>query len=825
MLGTSCIRNLFAISVFLLFAPLAIGDDRDQSEPAHKDASNSWKNNGWPLIKKFCIECHNADYQEAEVDLSNLARLDSNDPLDSSMQRVLEMVRFGAMPPEDAELPTDAERKQMVTALDNALYAVTCDLRPRPGKVTARRLNRAEYNNTIRDLFGMDLRPADGFPSDEVGAGFDNNGDVLSLSPMQIEKYLDAAERVADKVIIDPRTLPKLNADIPSDRMLIFGDTKTGRFNGRFLAKDGFASFEIETPMEGKYYFKVRGGASNRAEKSHVAIYYQDGTLVEYDELKYFGGGGRSESFSFDMELAKGRHRFFMEPIEDGDEREFQIGKDISESFRDIDPELVRNAQERAKNSLKPDDDFVHSEYPFMFRQVHVNGPSHPPEHLLPPAQKKLIRRTAKYDSGKRRWTNVDDSARECLTPFIQRAFRGPVRPDEVEPYVQLVELSCKRGDSFYLAMKHAITAVLVSPRFLFRVESPPEDWKPKENETEVRLSQYQLATRLSYFLWSSTPDERLLEDANRNKLKDDHLRWTVRRMVQDKRSDSLASEFASQWLGLRNLDTHEPDTEETFAGFDPTLKDAMKRETELLFLHVVRNNLSVAELLTADYTFLNQALGKHYGVSAKGSNFQLVSLESTPRRGLLSHASMLTMTSESTRTSPVKRGKWILENVLGTPPPDPPANVPALEETKVADENASLREQLEIHRESPACASCHRVMDQLGFGLEQFDAIGRYRESENGQTVDASGVLPGGRKFQGAAELSAMLGKTERESFAKTIVHRLLTFALGRELKPSDRCVVDEIVNKAKEGDYRFIDLVQAIVDSRPFNYYEVAN
>jgi hypothetical protein len=292
--------------------------------------------------------------------------------------------------------------------------------------------------------------------------------------------------------------------------------------------------------------------------------------------------------------------------------------------------------------------------------------------------------------------------------------------------------------------------------------------------------------------------------------------------MLADHKSDALARQFAAQWLGLRNLEVHEADTDR-FKSFTPALRQAMARETELVFMHAVRSNQPVAQLLTSDYTFVNGQLASHYGIAGvKGSGFQKVSLKETPRRGVLSHASVLTLTSNPVRTSPVKRGKWILDNVLGTPPPDPPAGVPELEETRTASASASLREQLEIHRADPACAACHRVMDQLGFGLEQFDAIGRYRDKQGGLAVDASGELPGGRVFNGAAELSQILGETESEAFARTVVRQLMTFALGRELVPSDRCIVDEIVKRTSKQDHRFVNVILEVVNSRPFLYYD---
>jgi hypothetical protein len=821
------IALITALSLFAAKIPSAAADEQSgerASSPAQKaaeKATGQWQKTGWPMIQRFCIECHNADYQEAEVDLSLLENLDGTDSASASMQRVLEMVRFGAMPPDDADLPSEGERKELVSAIDNALFSVVCDMRPRPGKVTARRLNRAEYNHTVRDLFGMDLQPADKFPSDEVGAGFDNNGDVLSLSPMQIEKYLAAADEVSRAVLVDPASMPYVESSVPPDQILIHGDTKTGRFNGRFLAPDAMAWVNITVPVDGEYEIRVRGGnASKGKRKTNVAVYDEKGVLVELDDLEYYGGSGRSDSFRFRVQLTQGEHRFAMEPLEEKPDG-LEVGKTYSKKYDKFPSKMVRDAKERRKRPLKPDDDIRASKFPFMIREVEFEGPKEIPDSMFPPSQWKIVRRPAKMNDGV--LSEVDIAARECLKPLMRRAFRAPITDADVEPYVQLVEKMSQRTGSFYRGMQVAVSAILVSPRFLFRVETPPDGWLEKHNdEDSVPLTQHQLATRLSYFLWSSTPDDRLLDEADRGRLSEKTLDKVVRRLLADPRSEALSSQFASQWLGLRNLAEHEADTKETFKDFDPKLITAMSRETEMLFMHMVRQNRPVGEMLTADYTFLNTSLAKHYDLKHRSSDFEKVSLQGTPRRGILAHASMLTLTSNPTRTSPVKRGKWILENVLGTPPPDPPANVPELDDAKAAAENASLREQMQIHRESPTCSSCHRVMDQLGFGLEEFDAIGRYRTMEGKQAVDASGVLPGGREFNGAAELSDVLGKTERGAFAHTVAERLLTFAIGRELSPSDRCVVDEIVAKTRKNDHRFVDIILAVVKSRPFQFYD---
>ena len=780
---------------------------------------SSWQDDGWPLMKEFCLDCHNSDVQEAELDLSGFESLSAIEGGDGAMRRVLEMVRFGAMPPEDADSPSDVERRALVDSLDRTLFEVSCDLRPRPGKVTVRRLNRSEYNHSIRDLFGIDLHPADVFPSDEVGAGFDNNGDVLSLSPMLLEKYMAAAEQVASRVLVDPATLPRIDDTRPGDQLYIVGEVKTGSFYGRFLARDAFVWADFDVPVRGEYRLRVDGGSSlKNSEPTLVAVFDDDGMLLGTGELGYFGGSGGSENFELRLTLEKGEHRFFIEPIETA--RDLVPGKTHRKTLASLDPRVIEQARREQQQVLKPDRDFDESDFPFMIRRVRLEGPTSPPEGSLPASQKQLLRKVAHQQRD--RWVGVAEAATECLQPLMRRAFREPVSKQEVKPYAQLAVAATERGESYYQGLQVAISAVLMSPRFLFRVETPADGDEHQPGQ-DVPLTQHQLATRLSYFLWSSLPDEQLLSDADRGRLDKKRLADHVRRMIADNKASTLASEFAAQWLGLRNLRQHEVDGDR-FAGFDDDLKRAMSRETELVFMHLVRENRPVAELLTADYSYLNERLAKHYGIDGvQGDHFRRVSLNETPRRGILSHASVLTLTSNPARTSPVKRGKWVLENVLGTPPPDPPAGVPELEQTNTAAADASLRQQLEVHRGDPSCAACHKVMDQLGFGLEQFDAIGRFRNPDSGPPVDASGELPGGRTFNGAAELSQVLGRSERQAFARTATERLLTFALGRELSPSDRCVVDGIVQRTAENDHRVVDLVWEVVQSRPFQYYQL--
>ncbi|QEG00580.1 hypothetical protein Mal15_46510 [Stieleria maiorica] len=787
-------------------------------ESAASEALTEWQSTGLPLMQAYCVDCHNEDVQEGGLDLSPFETL--SDLTTAEVKRVLEMVRFGAMPPEDYDTPEIEERKLLVSSLEATMYSSTCDLTPRAGKVTVRRLNRSEYNNTIRDLFGMDLRPADRFPSDEVGAGFDNNGDVLSLSPMLIEKFIEAAEHVSQNVIVDPDDLPVLRLEVPGDQIPIYGEPKIGSFSGRFVDGDSFAWIDLEAPFDGDYRIDVRGGATSKERgRVNVAICDASGTLLATDGLDYFGGGGSADSMNETIELSKGKHRLIFVPVLD--DRELKVGETKFESVTNMDPERVKSILAKRGKPVSVERGIDSDEFPFMFRSFKVNGPGKHPSEAYPPKQFEVVRHIA--PKKRNRYYDVEKVALKNLTPLMHTVFRGPVTDDEVRPYAQLVEQSVKDGASYHRATQIALSAILVSPRFLFRVETPPADSQPNAFG-DVPLSQHQLATRLSYFLWSSTPDQTLLEQADRDQLDVDRLKGHVERMLADQKADAMASDFAAQWLGLRNLTEHEADGKR-FPTFDDPLKSAMVRETEALFLHILRHNLPVGEFLTADYTFVDPSLARHYGLTvdeskARDQPYQKVSLSGTPRRGLLSHASVLTLTSTPNRTSPVLRGKWILENILGTKAPDPPAGVPELEDGETAGDNATLREQLELHRQSPSCASCHRVMDQLGFGLDDFDAIGQFRTEEGGKPIDASGALPDGRSFNGGAELSGMLAETEIEGLARTLTERLLTFAIGRELTPDDRCTIDEIIEHTRGNQFRLADLVTEVVLSRQFRF-----
>ncbi|MEO9590546.1 DUF1592 domain-containing protein [Rhodopirellula bahusiensis] len=900
--GTRWTRTLCLLTstLTLLAVPTINADEPDNDAPAvakktiepNLDDLTAWENSGFLKLEEFCIDCHNADYQEAEVDLTLLSTADKIRENSELAMHSISMIRFGAMPPEDSSLPTVEERRELADQLDDLVYHATCDLRPKPGRITARRLNRAEYNNAIRDLFGMDLRPADQFPSDEVGGGFDNNADVLSLSTMLMEKYLKAGETVASTVIVDPATLPSISKTFADQTLHTIGDAKLASFGEWFIRSDGMVWVEVEVPIEGEYYFDIRGGTNlrrseleqlneepeeessekkdsenkdseNKAKDSDdkeskdedkkrdrrrdrekyepkesdkvnrcVMVHDENGRLLDILDFSYQEKSGPTDGESFRATLKPGKHRFFFSPTDTwidelpkSEDRKdpWRVGESISKRVQSLtDEELAKTvlpAGEKVEISRRISDD----EFSFKFKTVSIKGPSPQSRKDLPKTQSKLITRLARERGD--RWEDVYKSAKINLEPLMRRAFRREVSEEEVKRYADLVEDATERRESFYVGMQQAITAILCSPSFLFRIELPESDEARELAATgeAIPLSSTQLSSRMSFFLWSSLPDDALLKAAKQDELVDgSKRRQQIRRMLDDPKSDSLGEQFATQWFGLGNLNARDMSAfggnEE---GPDVTVDD-LAAETHALFDHVLKNNLPVTELLTADYTFVNRSLANWYGVELPNkddkSKLQKVSLADAGRRGILGHAGVLTLTSYPTRNSPVQRGKWILENILGTPPPEAPPNVPELEETRAASADATLREQLELHRADPGCASCHRVMDALGFGLETMDHLGRLRPPSDPSVADANGELPGGRAFRGAMELSEMLASTETRRFADTTVRRLLSFAIGRELRPADRCFVEAILNDTEADGFRLRDLVEGVISSPPF-------
>jgi len=729
-----------------------------------------------PAFTKYCITCHNDKKMSGGMTLEPFSDTASARKSHDLWDKVKEMVSNKQMPPKSKPQPSDAERKAIVAWIDSVAIKVDCSLTRDPGRPTIRRLNRSEYNNTIRDLVGVDFKPADDFPSDDVGYGFDNIGDVLSMPPILLEKYLAAAEKILDRAIVVPKLI-KVSKDTfrPQNVRTTLGPFANQQGKRIALTQNGAAFFQYDFPYEGEYVLRARAyGEQAGDELPRLSIEYDRKPVKDHDVEAV---EGKATLYEARVNVTQGRHdvRFaFTNDFEDKD------AADPKKRDRNLYIEVME-----VEGPFKP----VRPEPPLTHRRLLFVSPE-------PPADRAA-------------------AARQILERFATRAYRRPVKPDEVARLVKLFEFADQAQEPFERSIQHALKAVLVSPQFLFRIE---RDANPNNPEAIHAVSQHELATRLSYFLWSTMPDEELTRLANQGKLREPGvLSVQVRRMLKDPKSIAITENFAGQWLMLRTLATMTPD-KGTYRNFDPVLRSAMVRETELYFDHVMREDRSILEFLDSDYTFVNDRLARHYGIrGVTGSEFKKVTLIDRNRGGLITQASVLTVTSNPTRTSPVKRGKWILENILGTPPPPPPPDVPELEEDSNAVLTGSLRQRMEKHRENASCAVCHAKLDPLGFGLENFDGVGAFRENDGKFKIDPSGVLPDGSKFSGPEELRKVL-LAKADQFRRTLSEKMLTYALGRGLEYYDRCAVDDIMSALKMGDDKFSAMIIAVVQSDPF-------
>jgi len=732
-----------------------------------------------PFLKKYCIDCHGGEAPEAGLGFDRYRTELEAGRQQVQWEKALHALEQHKMPPSDHEpQPSDDERKAVLDWIDQTFFHVDCSLAHDPGRVTARRLNRAEYNNTIRDLVGIDFEPAEDFPTDDVGYGFDNIGDVLTLSPLLMEKYLDAAEKIASRAL---SSVDLTRPHVKRKEGKTLKGTGSAKLNdkGFFdLSSRGTVFAEFDFPFDGEYTLRVRATADQAGpELAKMGLNFK-GKQIEVFELTRHR---EAAFFETRLKVDKGRHHV------------------AAEFLNDYYNPKAEDPEQRDRNLA------VHL--------IEVEGPygvdPAKARELLPETHRRIV-----FCAPDEKHT-AEECAGRILREFAGRAYRRPVTPAELDSLVRLAMLAMKQGETFDGAIQVAVQAVLVSPNFLFRIEQDPA---PNDPRAVRELADYELATRLSYFLWSSMPDDELFALAAKGELgRRDTLEQQVRRMLQDPKSRALVDNFASQWLNLRSLDIATPNQKQ-FETFNDDLRADMRRETELLFETVMRDDLSILTFLNADFTFVNERLAAHYGIpNVSGKDFQRVSLEGTPRAGVISHASILTLTSDPTKTSPVKRGKWILENVFGAPPPPPPANVPDLSEAQKAKPDAPLREQLELHRQNAMCASCHKAMDPLGLALENFDAIGRWRDSIGDKPIDASGVLPSGETFGGPQELFAVLEQRE-EDFTRHFVRSLLTYAIGRGLEYYDKCAVDGITGAVRARGSRFSTVVLEIVFSEPF-------
>ena len=766
---------LVRVLKFALPCWLLIANSSAFAQPNDDEKSASVK--AVAFFQNYCIDCHNQEDAMSGVRVDHVSQTGSFLEYRNSWKRVNEALRFGAMPPEGVEQPTAAEREQAQLWVADRIDSIDCDLIKDPGRVTIRRLNRLEYNNTIRDLFAIDFRPADDFPSDDVGEGFDNIGDVLSLPPLLLEKYLAAAEQISERIVYVPGVESGNKVPIGKENVSI---DRGGSISGSTIgfSSNGTVTLTVNIDTTGQYVFSVDVGAQQAGpELAKIELALDAKTLLK-ESVSALRDAPRK--YSVEMELAAGRHKIALSFVND-----FYNPKHPDPTQRD------RN---------------------IYFSNVILAGPTMVPVDDLS-AFNKLI-----HENIPEQASDVKKESSTVLNMIIHRVFRREVNPSEIEPYCNLVQLVVNQGESFQRGIQVAINAILVSPRFLFRLEGGD---KADSAKTIRDLDNYELASRLSYFVWCSTPDDELLNLAREGKLSNEKiLRAQLSRMLIDPRVRGLTVGFATQWLNLRNLAEVAPDP--NVYDFPLELRESMQSETELFFEHVLQENRSVFDFINGKYTFVNQTLATHYGLpdvatSTDDDQFEQVSLEGIPRSGILTHGSILTLTSNPNRSAPVKRGKWIMENILGVRPPDPPADVPMIAAAKKSLPDASFREQLNLHRENAVCASCHDQMDPLGFGFENFDGIGKYRTKDGEFAIDSSGILPSGKKFDGPMELVDIL-TISGESFARTLTERMLVFALGRGLDYYDECAVDKIMKQLKKDEYRFQTLMLHIVLSDPF-------
>jgi hypothetical protein len=777
----------------------------DVQEPADGSAA------GRAFLDQYCLTCHNSRLRTAGLALDG--KDVANVPAAAEVwEKVVRRLRAGAMPPPGARKPHQAASDAFVSYLERSLDLASA-ARPNPGRTEAlHRLNRAEYQNAIRDLLALDVDAASLLPADAADQhGFDNIASVLSISPALLERYVSAARKISRLAVGLPPQPTIDTYDVPltlSQEDLMSEDLPFGSRGGAAIrhnfAVDGEYAFRIR--LQTNYVGYIRG-----LDRPHLVQLRIDGA-----QIRQFSVGGEAKGgpapYSYEGNIVgdPAWERY----MQHADEA-LQLRVPLRAGVHVVGVSFLREQWER-EGILQP----RQFGFPLAVNAVPDGNPGlgsleiAGPYNVSGPGDSPSRRRI--FVCRPERRSEEERCARRILSELVQRAYRHPASSADLQLLMRFYRAG-RAEASFDDGIQAALERLLAGPDFLFRIERDPARLAAG---TAYQISDLELASRLSFFLWSSIPDDPLLDVARRGKLREPAmLEEQVRRMLRDPRSNALTENFAGQWLYLRNMRTAHPDPE-TFPEFDDSLREALQRETELFVDSQIHGDRSVPELLSANYTFLNERLARHYGIpNVYGSRFRRVTLSNTDQRGgLLGHGSLLTVTSYPNRTSPVLRGKWLLENILGTPPPPPPPNVPALPERGDGGKPASVRDRLELHRKSPACSVCHSQMDPLGFALENFNAIGAWRlTGEAGTPIDSSGTLSTGVKFEGVAGLRTVL-LNRREEFVRTVSEKLLTYALGRRLEYYDMPAVRAIARDAARDDYRWSALTIGIAKSAPF-------
>ena len=751
------------------------------------------------LLDRYCVTCHNTRLKTAALLLD---RLDVNrvGADAEAWEKVVRKMRAGAMPPVGAPRPDGPAYDGFTTWLETALDAAAAE-RPNPGRTqTFHRLNRIEYQHAIRDLLALDLDMSGLLPADDAGYGFDNIAGILGLSPTLLERYMGAARKISQLAVGSPSLRPAFDVyrvapDLAQD----------DRLTDLPLGTRGGITVRHQFPLDAQYEFTIELARNASNAIAGLTEPHQVEVTIDGERVQLFSVGQRRPPRIVTAPrpaalVEADAHLRVRVPVKAG-RREVIVAflKRPSAETEDLRRSFLKPAITQGDTKGQP-----------YLDTVTISGPHDGRSAGDTPSRRRIFVCQPPNPGAEAR------CARQILSTLARRAYRRDVNETDLRFLLEFYREGRTTG-TFEAGIENAIRRLLVSPAFLFRIEQDPPGVAPG---MPYRISDLELASRLSFFLWSSIPDDQLLDLAGRGRLGDsDVLHEQVRRMLSDPRSQSLVSNFAGQWLYLRNVPAANPDPR-LFPDFDDGLRQAFRRETELLFETVLRENRSVLEFLSADYTFVNERLARHYGIpNVYGSHFRRISLpRDSPRGGLLGQGSILTVTSFANRTSPVVRGAWIMENMLGSPPPPPPPNIPELKERNADGRVVSMRERMVMHRSNAACASCHAVMDPLGLPMESFDAVGRWRtRSESNKPIDTSGALPNGTTFDGPAGLRRAL-LSHPGTFITTVTEKLLTYALGRGVEHADAPAVRKVKRDASAHDYGFASLIAAIVESAAF-------
>jgi mono/diheme cytochrome c family protein len=808
-------RGILVASVIWIVSLSAAlpGAQAPQSAPARATSSAGTIDRS--VVDKYCVTCHNQRLKTGglALDSSELSNVAAHADV---WEKVIRKVEAGMMPPAGVPRPDAATKKALVASLEGVLDRAA-KTSPNPGRPLVHRLNRAEYANAIRDLLAVNLDVSSLLPPDDSSAGFDNNADVLGLSPVLLESYLTAGERISALAVGDLKTPPmgelfRVRQDESQDRHV----------EGLPLGTVGGLLIETTLPLDGEYQFQVRLFRTNLGTMRGLEYPHQLEISVNGERVHLASFGGDKEiASSSDNPTITGDDvdgRFTVRvPLKAGPAK---IGVAFVEKTHALNTRRLQSYVRSSSDTI----DF--SGYPHI-DEVILTGPFKVTGVGDTPSRRRIFvcQPKAAADpstgSGSSRAQSRDEEqacAQRILNTLARRAYRGDVAKEDVPTLMEFYQRGRRDGGSFDSGIDLALRRLLASPKFLVRVERDPAAVAPG---AAYRLSDIEIASRLSFFLWSSIPDDTLLDVASKGGLKSTAgLDQQVRRMLSDPKSQAFIDNFVGQWLQLRNLKTKQPNSHE-FPDFDDNLRTALGTEAELFVTSIMREDRSVLDLMTADYTFVNERLAHHYGIpNVYGTHFRRVTLKDETRYGLLGKGAVLMVTSHPHRTSPVLRGKWILENVLGSPPPPPPDVVPPFEEDAGAAKPKSVRERMEQHRRNPACASCHRMIDPAGLALENFDATGAWRTRDGGTRgapVDATGQLVDGTQINGVVELRAALLR-EPETFVRTLTEKLMTYAVGRGLTATDMPAVRTVVRDTARDQYRFSSVILEIVRSVPF-------